>query len=166
MATVYSAQFAAAYNTVPRTKRDPSMRGVKQATYWDYTQSGAGNDPDTLYTIKIPAGSRLLLPECALWTEGCPAGSVYNFGYLAYTEPDGDAVTVSTNGLLASVDGAADNLVFGGMNTGAGTPDDQRPAVLTWWFNSREDVTLTITISSSALQDGDVLRGYYTWING
>ena len=165
MANVYSVQYAAAYNTVPRVRRDPNMSGYKQVQYWDYTQPATGNDPDTLFTVKIPAMSRLLLPECALWTEGCPAGTVYDWGYGAYVEPDGDAVAASADGLMAGADPGADGLIFGGMNASS-TPDDQRPVVLTYVFLARQDVDLTIRIKTSALQTGDVLRGYWTYLNG
>lgn len=166
MAIVYSSEYAAAYNSVPRSRTDPNKRGYLHAAYFSYTQVGTGNAGDLLYIMKIPAGSRLLIPLCSFWFVGCPANTVFDFGYLGYTEPDGAALAASTNGLIDGIDqGGTLALWQGGMMV-IGTPDDLLPAALTYHFNSREDVTLTLlNEAGDALAADDVVQGVVVYIN-
>lgn len=161
---IYSTEYAAAYNTVPRSKADPNKTGYKHSKYFSYTQSGAGGVGDVLALMKIPAGSRILLPECAIWIVGGPATTVLDFGFLAYTEPDGDAVAADQDGLAVGIDIGADGLWFGNMVVIA-TPDDLLATQLTYVFNAKEDVTLTLTVRTAALADLDVIQGYVTYVN-
>ena len=165
MAITYSDQYAAAYNTVPRTKMAPTEDGYLRARYWSYTEVAGGGTNDVMYVAKLPAGSRLILPMCAVWTVGIPADTVFDLGFLSYTEPDGDVVATSSDGLIDGIDAFTNGLWFGGMTVVA-TPDDLLPDHLTYWFNSREAVTITLTQQAgTALAAADIVQGLLTYIN-
>ena len=91
-------------NTIASPKVLNPRPGMVFFQSFDHTQSGAGDDGSTVTVFQIEAGSRLYTHLSTIKFSAFGASRVLKFGWLAYTDPDGTAVSADDDGLFAALD--------------------------------------------------------------
>lgn len=151
-----STQLAAAL-AEPSEYMDPSEHsGKKRASYFSFTQSGAGDADSTIVLAKLPAGRlRIVLDETRIANSALGSGRTLNIGLQAYTSKDGSAVAADDDALKAGV--AAASAATAAISAAAGAD----PTV---FVNSRDGVTIEATVKGGTIPDAATLFGVITYI--
>jgi len=143
MANQNSTQYA---NTqaVPATMNDVcDEHGRVRVRAFDFTQSGAGADGDTVTLCQLPAGT-LRIVGVQIINSALGASRVVKVGHTGYTNLSNAAVAASDNAFLANTSVAA-----------AGTIN----SVLSSKFTNKTGVTVRATITGGTIPDGTTLNG-------
>jgi hypothetical protein len=131
-------------------KTDNNDHGVIHFYKCSWTCTGAGDA--TAYPIgKLPGGKLTVLPLLStFYSDDAGAGADLDFGYGAFTNEDGTAVTADPNGWADSID------IGGGAvsNTWYSNSTLTRPTE----YNSKEGIPVTISTDTADVDVGDVIE--------
>lgn len=143
MANQNSTQYANT-QTVPATMNDAcDEHGRVRVRAFDFTQSGAGADGDTVTLCQLPAGT-LRVIGVKLINSALGASRVVKIGHTGYTNLSNAAVTADDDAFLVNTSVAA----AGSIN-----------AVAASKISSKTGLTVRATITGGTIPDAATLNG-------
>lgn len=151
-----STQLAAAL-AEPSEYMDPSEHsGKKRASYFSFVQNGAGDAESKIVVAKLPAGRlRIVLDETRIANSALGSGRTLNVGLQAYTAKDGSAVAAADDALKSGVSAAS------AATAAISAANGSDPTV---FINSRDGVTVELTVKGGTIPDAAELFGVITYI--
>lgn len=164
MATVgpyFTTQWTQAYITRPVAPIAATL--YKGDLFWkrfDYTQAATGTDGDQVYLVKLPPGAAIVMPMSSFSFSAWTASTVLGVGWLAYETAAGVAVAASASGLLSGAVISAAGAVFGHELVLAASSVRQAYALDFRQFDSKDEVTITATLSGAAPLAAATLVGW------
>lgn len=117
---------------------------------FNLVQVTAGDDGSSRSLCFIPPGMyRFYRHLSSIFFSAFGAARVLDLGWLAYTDKDGTAVSVSANGLNNDIDVSAAGTAYIGLAIAVGFKD----------FESRDGVTITYTVAGGTIPAAATLHG-------
>ena len=153
--TEYSTEYTAGYQDPHIADVTTSQSGLQRQKF-TFTQGSAAGDAGSLaYLGRLPAGKVTFHPALSRyrWSAG-GSSLIFDIGYGAYTEPDGDAVTADADGFDGDVDVSSAGAAFMGSDIGTlGTGAD------TFEFNSESGVDIYVTTAGAVIPAAMTIKG-------
>lgn len=156
--TQESTEYAQVYSTTPADRlATGQMTGKQRVARFTHDQDGAGDATSIVSLIKLPAGEvTLLLSESNAYCNWTTASATLDIGWAAYHDQDGTAVAADVDGILDGADVETAGVVA--------LDADQLATAGVMTFNSQNGVTITASSTDVAIDDGDDLTGYFTYV--
>lgn len=159
--TEESVQYENAFTDSPRDLNPVSVwNGKLQLQYFVHDQSAAGDATSSVAIVKLPPGRvRLITGLSRAYINWTTASATLDFGWDAYTDLAGAAVTADADGIVDGLDVdtvgyfALESNVAGGKAVGGAME-----------FLSKDGVTLRLTSTDQALGSGDDAAGYICFL--
>lgn len=132
-------------------------------TFANPASGGAATIGDLIYLVKVPSVCEILMFESLFRFSDWAASTTIDIGWLAYTEPDGDAVVADDNGLLDNLDVDAAGWWYGGVtHTSTATIVHNSPVVDIYSVRAQQPVIITAVFRDTNPTASDTLSGYLT----
>lgn len=166
MAIFYSTQYDNLHVApITRMYGGQAFAGVYKVpfTFANPASGGASAIGDLVYLVKVPSVCEILMFESLFRFSAWDTNTTIEIGWLAYTEPDGDAVVADDNGLLAALDVDAAGWWYAGVtHTSTATIVHNSPVVDIYSVRAQQPVILTAVFRTTAPTASDTLSGYFT----
>lgn len=153
-----SSEYANVFTDSPPTKLKPDqLHGRLRIATVTCTQVGVGDATSDFSLVKLPPGRVTVLGLLSnIYFNWTTASATADFGWDAYTDFDGNAVTADTDGLDNAIDvELAGNQTICSIQVAAGSNKT---------FESKDGVVLRLTSQDQAIANGNVAIGTIVYV--